>query len=98
MPLEERQHKIYHFPYVNMAMMLEKLLKENLMELHEMKLLEEENKVDDPKYCSYHHLLGHAIMNCFVRKDKMMKLHKKGQVDFNDEEAIINVISYMVTI
>ncbi|KAL0416128.1 UNVERIFIED_CONTAM: hypothetical protein Slati_3444700 [Sesamum latifolium] len=35
-----------------------------------MKRLEEAERKNDPKYCKYHRLVGYAIQDCFVFKDK----------------------------
>ncbi|KAI3470776.1 hypothetical protein Pfo_027439 [Paulownia fortunei] len=43
---------------------------ENLIELPEMKRPEEAGRIDDPKYCKYHRLVGHPIHDCFIFKDK----------------------------
>ncbi|KAK4383795.1 hypothetical protein Sango_2742400 [Sesamum angolense] len=42
---------------------------------------------DDPKYCKYHRLVGHAIQDCFVFKDKVMQLAR--QVTFTDEDLLL---------
>ncbi|KAL0368501.1 UNVERIFIED_CONTAM: hypothetical protein Scaly_1069000 [Sesamum calycinum] len=39
--------------------------------------------MDDPKYCKCHRLVGHAIQDCFVFKDKVMQLARQ------DEDLLI---------
>ncbi|KAL0402330.1 UNVERIFIED_CONTAM: hypothetical protein Slati_4262900 [Sesamum latifolium] len=46
------------------------LLEANLIDLPEMKRPEEAERKDDPKHCKYHRLVGHAIQDCFLFKDK----------------------------
>lgn len=46
--LRERQEKKYHFPDFDIRSMLEELLKNKLIQLPEMKRLEEADKVNDP--------------------------------------------------
>ncbi|KAI3472363.1 hypothetical protein Pfo_031104 [Paulownia fortunei] len=72
--LKEMQAKQILFFDSDVSGMFDDLLKENHIELPEMKCLEEAGRVDDPKYCKYHHLVGHPIHDCFIFKDKVMQL------------------------
>ncbi len=58
--------------------MLDYLLTLKVIELPEMKRLEEANQTNDPKYCKYHHLISHPVERCFVLKDKIMELARPG--------------------
>ena len=84
--LKEWEQKVYPFLDADMPEMLEQLLKLKLIELPKCKRLEEMRKVDDPKYCKYHHIISHPIRKCFVLKELIMKLAKERKInlDFND--------------
>jgi len=62
--------------------MLDDLLEANLIELLEMKHLEEANQVNIPNYCKYHRLIIHPIKKCFVLKGNIMRLYKNGDIIF----------------
>ncbi|KAL0405377.1 UNVERIFIED_CONTAM: hypothetical protein Slati_3851600 [Sesamum latifolium] len=68
------------------------LLEANLIDLPEMKRPEEAERKDDPKYCKYHRLVGHAIQDCFVFKDKVMQLARQGKISLEEDSAAANVI------
>ncbi|KAL0290939.1 UNVERIFIED_CONTAM: hypothetical protein Sangu_2552200 [Sesamum angustifolium] len=57
-----------------------------------MKRPEEAERKDDPKYCKYHRLVGHAIQDCFVFKDKVMQLARQGKISLEENSATINAI------
>ncbi|KAL0423942.1 UNVERIFIED_CONTAM: hypothetical protein Sradi_0929000 [Sesamum radiatum] len=58
-----------------------------------MKRPEEAERKDDPKYCKYHRLVGHAIQDCFVFKDKVMQLARQGKISLEEDSATTNVIT-----
>ncbi|KAL0309077.1 UNVERIFIED_CONTAM: hypothetical protein Sradi_5850000 [Sesamum radiatum] len=58
-----------------------------------MKQPEEAKQKDDPKYCKYHHLVGHAIQDCFVFKDKVMQLALQGKISLEEDFATKNAIT-----
>ena len=89
--LKEKQKQKYHFLDSNVSSMLDELLKSKLIQLPESKRPKEANRVNDPNYCKYHRLISHPIEKCFVLKDKIMELHKKGKVEFDDEAASSNL-------
>ncbi|OMO74166.1 hypothetical protein COLO4_26688 [Corchorus olitorius] len=78
---------------VNVASMLDELLKSKVIELREMKRPEESGKVDDPNYCKYHRLVSHLVEKCFVLKDKIMELHSEGLIEFEEAVASSNLAS-----
>ena len=78
--------------------MLDELLKSKLIQLSESKRAEKANRVNDPNYCKYHRLISHPVEKCFVLKDKIMKLHKEGKVEFVDETASSNLASITTAI
>jgi len=71
--------------------MLDDLLEANIIELLEVKRPDETNQVDNPNYCKYHRLISHPIEKCFVLKDKIMRLHKNGDIVFDDEVTASNI-------
>ena len=89
--LQEMQEKQYPFSDSNISKMLDYLLKLKLIELLEMKRLEEADQTNNPTYCKYHHLIGHPIERCFVLNDKIMKLAHQGKITFNDEAVTSNL-------
>ena len=54
--------------------------------------------MNDPNYCKYHRLISHPVEKCFVLKDKIIELHNKGKVEFDDEIASSNLASITTTI
>ncbi|KAL0439553.1 UNVERIFIED_CONTAM: hypothetical protein Slati_2438300 [Sesamum latifolium] len=57
-----------------------------------MKRPEEAEWKDDPKYYKYHHLVGHAIQDCLVFKDKVMQLACQGKISLEEDSAATNAI------
>jgi len=43
----------------------------------------EADKVNDPRYCKYHHIVGHTLQDCFVFKDKLQELIDKNIVELD---------------
>ena len=91
--LKERQERKYPFADSDVSRMFDELLEANLIELLEMKCLDEANQVNDPNYCKYHRLIGHPVEKYFVFKDKIMELQKRGEIAFDEEEASANMTS-----
>ncbi|KAL0413497.1 UNVERIFIED_CONTAM: hypothetical protein Sradi_1551400 [Sesamum radiatum] len=58
-----------------------------------MKRPEEAERKDDPRYCKYHRLVGHAIQDCFVFKDKVMQLARQGKISLEEDSAKTNVVT-----
>ncbi|KAL0446182.1 UNVERIFIED_CONTAM: hypothetical protein Slati_1746100 [Sesamum latifolium] len=58
-----------------------------------MKRSEEAEREDNPKYCKYHRLVGHAIEDCFVFKDKVMQLARQGKISLEEDSAATNLVS-----
>ncbi|KAL0282758.1 UNVERIFIED_CONTAM: hypothetical protein Sangu_2479500 [Sesamum angustifolium] len=58
-----------------------------------MKRPEEAKQRDDPKYCKYDRIAGHAIQDCFMFKDKVMQLAYQGKISLEDDFAAINLVS-----
>ncbi|KAL0411209.1 UNVERIFIED_CONTAM: hypothetical protein Slati_3710600 [Sesamum latifolium] len=75
--LKEMQARQYPFLGFDVSRIFDDLLEANLIDLSEMKRPEEAERRDDPIYCKYHRLIGHAIQDCFVFKDKVMQLARQ---------------------
>ncbi|KAL0354309.1 UNVERIFIED_CONTAM: hypothetical protein Sangu_1012200, partial [Sesamum angustifolium] len=75
--LKEMQAREYPFLDSDVLGIFDDLLEANIIDLPEMKRPEEAERKDDPKYCKYHRLVGHAIQDCFVFKDKVMQLARQ---------------------
>ncbi|RXH75963.1 hypothetical protein DVH24_042750, partial [Malus domestica] len=59
--LRELEQKVYPFPDSDMDAMLDDLLKKKVIELPECKRPEEMNRINDPKYCKYHRIVGYHV-------------------------------------
>ncbi|KAL0307925.1 UNVERIFIED_CONTAM: hypothetical protein Sangu_3002800 [Sesamum angustifolium] len=70
--LKEMQAKEYPFLDSDVPGIFDDLLEANLIDLPKMRQPEEAKRKDDSKYCKYHRLVGHAIQDCFMFKDKVM--------------------------
>ncbi|KAL0367528.1 UNVERIFIED_CONTAM: hypothetical protein Sradi_3642900 [Sesamum radiatum] len=83
------------YPFLNsdVSEIFDDLLEANLIDLPEMKRSVEAERKDDPKYCKYHRLVGHAIQDCFVFKDKVMQLALQGKISLEDDSAETNVVT-----
>ncbi|KAL0307448.1 UNVERIFIED_CONTAM: hypothetical protein Sangu_3030800 [Sesamum angustifolium] len=101
-PYEKPQRKLnfkemqaiqYPFLDSDVSRIFDDLLGVNLINLLEMKRPEETKQRDDPKYCKYHHLVGQAIQDCFVFKDKVMQLARQGKISFEEDSAATNLVS-----
>ncbi|KAI3465910.1 hypothetical protein Pfo_022573 [Paulownia fortunei] len=91
--LKEMQAKQYPFLDFDVSEIFDDLLKENLIKLPKMKRPEEAGRVDDPKYCKYHRLVGHLIHDCFIFKDKVMQLARQGKISLEEDNATANLIT-----
>ncbi|KAK4706947.1 hypothetical protein R3W88_033508 [Solanum pinnatisectum] len=74
----------------NISEIFDELLELKLIDLPEMKQLDEAGKADDPNYCKYHRLLSHPLEKCFVFKDKVMRLVNEKKIVLDDEKASSN--------
>ncbi|KAL0410533.1 UNVERIFIED_CONTAM: hypothetical protein Slati_3643000 [Sesamum latifolium] len=90
--LKEMQTIQYPFLDSDVSGIFDVLLEANLIDLPEIKRPEEAEQKDDPKYCKYHHLVGHTIQDCFVFKDKVMQLARQGKISLEEDSAAANVI------
>ena len=70
--------------------MLDYLLTLKVIELPEMKHLEEANQTNDPKYCKYHCLVSHPV-------DKIMELARQGKITFDDDDVVTSNLTMAIT-
>ncbi|KAL0285086.1 UNVERIFIED_CONTAM: hypothetical protein Sangu_2794100 [Sesamum angustifolium] len=92
MTLKEMQATQYPFLDSDVSGIFDYLLEPNLIDLPEMKRPEEADWKDNPKYCKYHHLVGHTIQDYFVFKDKVMQLARQGMISLEEDFMATNVI------
>ena len=85
--LKEMEEKMYPFPDANVQGMLEDLLEKNVIKLLECKRLEEIRHTNNPKYCVYHRVVSHPMEKCFVLKDLILRLAKKGKILLEKDET-----------
>ncbi|KAL0381243.1 UNVERIFIED_CONTAM: hypothetical protein Sangu_0188600 [Sesamum angustifolium] len=57
-----------------------------------MKRLEEVERKDDPKYCKYHRLAGHAIQDCLVFNDNVMQLTRQSKISLEEDSVTTNAL------
>ena len=91
--LKEMMAKQYPFLDSDVPKIFDELLQNNLIELPEMKRPEEQRRSNDPKYCKFHRLVSHPIQDCFVFKEKVMRLAREGKITLVEENASVNTIS-----
>ncbi|KAL0439038.1 UNVERIFIED_CONTAM: hypothetical protein Slati_2386800 [Sesamum latifolium] len=91
--LKEIQSRQYPFLDSDVSRIFDELLEANLIDLPEMKRSEKAEQRDDPKYCKYHRLVGHAIQDCFVFKDKVMQLARQSKISLEEDSAATNLMS-----
>ncbi|KAM2532779.1 hypothetical protein PS1_001343 [Malus domestica] len=85
--LRELEQKVYPFPDSDMDAMLDDLLEKKVIELPECKRPKEMNRINDPKYCKYHRIMGHHVGKCFILKELIMKLAQQGRIELDLEDT-----------
>ncbi|KAM2634942.1 hypothetical protein EV1_025357 [Malus domestica] len=85
--LRELEQKVYPFSDSDMDAILDDLLEKKVIELAECKRPEEMNRINDPKYCKYHHIVVHHVGKCFIVKKLIMKLAQQGRIELDLEDA-----------
>ncbi|KAL0352212.1 UNVERIFIED_CONTAM: hypothetical protein Scaly_1609900 [Sesamum calycinum] len=88
--MKEMQVREYPFLDSDVPRIFDDLLEANLIDLPEMNRPEEFEQKDDLKYYKYHLLVGHAIQDCFVFKDKVMQLARQGKISLEEDPAATN--------
>ncbi|KAM2838647.1 hypothetical protein COP1_030341 [Malus domestica] len=94
--LRELEQKVYPFPDSDMDAMLDDLMEKKVIELPECKRPEEMNRINDPKYCKYHRIVGHHVGKCFILKELIMKLAQQGRIELDLEDTAATHITTVV--
>ncbi|KAK2987913.1 hypothetical protein RJ640_003180 [Escallonia rubra] len=81
--LKELEGKVYPFPDSDIPGILDFLLEKGIIELPESKRPEESGRVNEPRYCKYHRILGHKTEKCFILKELIMNLAKKRKIELD---------------
>ena len=82
------EEKTYPFPDSDVPGMLEDLLEKEVIKLPECKRPEEMGYTKDPKYSKYHQVVSHTMEKCFVLKDLILRLAKKGKILLDLDEVV----------
>ncbi|KAL0374049.1 UNVERIFIED_CONTAM: hypothetical protein Sradi_3320600 [Sesamum radiatum] len=91
--LKEMQTRQYPFIDSYVSGISDDLLEANLIDLLEMKGSEKAKRRNHPKYYKYHRLVGHAIQDYFMFKDKVMKLARQGKISLEEDSVATNLVS-----
>ncbi|KAL0345513.1 UNVERIFIED_CONTAM: hypothetical protein Sradi_4382600 [Sesamum radiatum] len=84
--LKHLQDQEYTFPDSNVPYIFNELLEKKLIELLELKRLNEARRVNNPKYYKYHRVVSYPIERCFTTKEKIIALDKEGKIILDIEE------------
>ena len=86
--LKDMEEKTYPFLNADVRGMLEDLLEKNVIKLPECKHPKEIGHTNDPKYCIYHQVVSYPVEKCFVLKDLVLRLAKKGKILLDLDETV----------
>ncbi|PHT45029.1 hypothetical protein CQW23_14187 [Capsicum baccatum] len=88
--LKELESKAYAFPDFDVSTILYVFLAKKFIEFPKSKRPDESNKVDDPKYYKYHHIVSYPTKICFILKEKIITLVRDGKIiiDANDTAEV----------
>ncbi|KAH7844403.1 hypothetical protein Vadar_027560 [Vaccinium darrowii] len=78
--LKERKDAKYSFHDDDVEAIFKELLKEKAIILPKPKRSFEVSKTNNPKYCQYHRIVSHPMMECYVLKDIIQKMIKDGDI------------------
>ncbi|TYK18823.1 ty3-gypsy retrotransposon protein [Cucumis melo var. makuwa] len=81
--LKERQEKVYPFPDLDIANMLEQLLEKPLIQLPECKQPEQAEKMDDPNCCKYLWVISHPVEKYFVSNELILRLAREKKIELD---------------
>ena len=65
------------------------LHKSNKLKLHEARRPEDVGKVDDPKYCLYHRMIGHPTQSCYIFKDMLQALIDADVLKLRPDQQVV---------
>ncbi|GAA0158373.1 hypothetical protein LIER_15421 [Lithospermum erythrorhizon] len=94
--LKQMQEKHYPFLEYDVPSMFDELLKAKLIELSESERPEEANRSTEPNFCKYHRILGHPIEKCFIFKERVMDLARKGAITLEEDKVSSNHITLTI--
>lgn len=77
-------------------MILDELLAMNIIDLSKSKRLNEINKVNNPKYYKFHHVICHLIEKYFILKERIMTLVSEGKIIIYMNKMMDTNHAYMV--
>lgn len=83
--MKECQEKAYTFHLDDLESLFRQTIEYQDIILPKSKRPTEADKVNDPKYCKYHCILGHTLQDCFMFKDKLQELINKNTVELDVE-------------
>jgi hypothetical protein len=89
-PLQQRLNKQYSFKDEHVVALFKLLLKSEKLKIPEARRPEEADKVNDPKYCIYHRMLGHPTTSCYILKDKIQALVDAGVINLRPEQKKVD--------
>ncbi|MQM17659.1 hypothetical protein Taro_050634 [Colocasia esculenta] len=83
-PFQDKMRKPYSFPKEKTKVLFDWGIRYNKVTLPTPKRPDQAAHKDDPRYCLYHQILGHPLEDCYVFKDIMEGLIKKGELQMGD--------------
>ena len=96
--LKEMEERTHPFSDSDVSGILDDLLKKKIIKLLECKRPEEIGHTNDPKYWKYHRVISHPMEKCFVLKDIIIRLAKKGKIPLDlDETVKLNYTTFIIT-
>ncbi|GAA0156377.1 hypothetical protein LIER_13890 [Lithospermum erythrorhizon] len=90
------QEKEYPVLDSDIPAMFDELVKAKLIEFFESKRPEEASRSMEPNFCKYHRILGHPIEKCFIVKERVMALARKGAITLEEDKVSSNHITLTI--
>ncbi|GAA0145871.1 hypothetical protein LIER_36213 [Lithospermum erythrorhizon] len=94
--LKEIREKEYPFLDSDIPAMFDELMKAKFIELPVSKRPKEESQRTEPNFCKYHRILGHPIEKCFIFKERVMDLARKGTITLEEDKLSSNHITLTI--
>jgi len=76
-----KKGKKYPFDDDDIQGIFDELMAIKAISLLEPKRSAEVNKTNDPKYCPYHWIISHPIKDCYVFKDIIKDMMRRGEIE-----------------
>ncbi|GAA0176577.1 hypothetical protein LIER_29547 [Lithospermum erythrorhizon] len=86
--LKEMQENDYPFLESDVPSIFDELIKAKLRELPKSNRPEEANQRTEPNFCKYHRILGHPIEKCFIFKERVIDLARKGSNNLGRRQSL----------